>query len=205
MTEQITLPEELNISLGSESREFAVRSRRAKPVGSSLFQIIFGLFWLGFISIFLSFFFDSFSQGGLKQVISDINDSNEGNSQQSGIFVVLFFSVFVLIGLYMLLAGVFSLMKRGDYFVGTPTRLVRFRKGKMMSSDWEQFNGKIEVRGNNNRGTITLEMRTGQMRHGKGGTRYVPDFVYISGVPGVYEIEQICRKRIKENDPTPAL
>jgi hypothetical protein len=204
MTEQITLPEELNISLGSESRDFAVKGRRAKPVGSSLFQIIFGLFWLGFISIFLSFFFDSFSQGGIKQIISDINNANEGNSQQSGIFVVIFFSVFVLIGLYMLLGGVISMLKRGGYFVGTPTRLVRFNRGKMMSADWEQFNGNIRVQGNNNRGTITLEMRTGHMTSGKGGSRYVPDFVYISGVPGVYEIEQICRKRIKENDPTPA-
>lgn len=204
MTEQITLPEELNISLASESREFAVRSRRANPVGSSIFKIIFGIFWLGFISIFLSFFFESFAQGGFKQVITDINESNEGNSQQSGIYVVLFFSVFVLIGLYMFLGGVFSLLKRGDYYVGTPTRLVRFRKGKMMSSDWEQFNGKIAVRGSNKRGSITLEMRTGQMHSGKGGSRYVPDYVYISGIPDVYEIEQICRKRIKENDPTPA-
>ncbi|HAM09370.1 MAG: hypothetical protein A2X05_16225 [Bacteroidetes bacterium GWE2_41_25] len=203
MTEQIDLPEELNISLGSESRDFTVRGRRAKPIGSSLFQIIFGIVWLGFISIFLSFFFDSFAQGGFNQVISEINDSNEGNSQQSGIFVVIFFSVFVSVGLFMLLGGVLSLFKRGGYFVGTPTRLVRFKKGKMMSSDWEQFNGNIEVRGNNNRGTITLEMRTGRMTSGKGGSRYVPDFVYISGVPGVYEIEQICRKRIKENDPTP--
>lgn len=204
MNEPITLPEELNISLGSESREFAVRTRRANPVGAPLFKIIFGIFWLGFISIFLTFFFESFSQGGFKQVISDINESNEGNSQQSGIYVVLFFSLFVLVGLYMLLGGVFSLLKRGDYFVGTPTRLVRFRKGKMMSSDWEQFNGKIEVHGSNKRGSITLEMRTGEMLRGKGGTRYVPDFVYISGVPGVYEIEQICRKRIKDNDPTPS-
>jgi len=34
--------------------------------------------------------------------------------------------------------------------------------------------------------------------------QFVPDIVYISGVPNVLEIEKICRKRIKENDPTPA-
>jgi len=204
MNEQITLPEELNISLGSESRDFAVRGRRAKPIGSSLSQITFGIIWLGFISFFLSFFFDSFSEGGFKQLISNLNNANEGDSKQSGIFVVMFFSLFVLIGFYMLLGGVFSLMKRGGYFVGTTTRLVRFNRGKMMSADWEQFNGNIEVRGNNNRGTITLEMRTGHMSGGK-SNRYVPDIVYISGVPGVYEIEQICRRRIKENDPTPVV
>jgi len=203
MTEQINLPEELNISLASESRDFAVKGRRAKPIGSSLSQIIFGLVWLGFILFFISFFFDSFSLGGFKQIISEINDANEGSTQKPGIFIVILMSVFVLIGLYMLFGGVFSLLKRGGYFVGTPTRLVRFNKGKMMSADWEQFTGNIEVQGNNNRGTITLEMRTGHITSGK-SSRYVPDIVYISGVPDVYEIEQICRKRIKENDPTPA-
>ena len=204
MTEQITLPEELNISLGSESRDFAVRGHRARPVGSSMPQIIFGIAWLGLMTFFLSFFFDSFSQGGIKQIISTINDANEGNSQNSGIFVVILFGVFVLIGIYMLLAGVFSLMKRGGYFVGTPTRLIRFNRGKMMWDNWDQFNGNIEVSGNNNRGTITLEMRTGHKAFGKSNS-YIPYIVYIHGVPGVYEIEQICRKRIKEHDPTPVL
>jgi len=35
--------------------------------------------------------------------------------------------------------------------------------------------------------------------------RPIPDELYISGIPGVFEIEKICRKRIKENDPTPAV
>lgn len=204
MTEQINLPEELNTFLSSENKEFAVYGRRARPIASSMSQLIFGIAWLGFMTFFLSFFFDSFSQGGIKQVISNINDANEGNSQNSGIFVVILFGVFVLIGLYMLLAGVFSLMKRGGYFVGTPTRLVRFNRGKMMWDNWDQFNGNIEVSGNNNRGTITLEMRTGHKSFAKTNS-YVPNIVYIHGVPGVYEIEQICRKRIKEHDPTPVL
>jgi hypothetical protein len=28
-------------------------------------------------------------------------------------------------------------------------------------------------------------------------------FLLLSGVPNAFEIELICRKRIKENDPTP--
>jgi hypothetical protein len=38
-----------------------------------------------------------------------------------------------------------------------------------------------------------------------GPDRYVPDVIYISDVPYVFEIEKICRKRIKENDPTPPI
>jgi hypothetical protein len=42
------------------------------------------------------------------------------------------------------------------------------------------------------------------MVSGKGGSRYVPDITYIAGIPDAYEIEKICQKRIKENDPTPS-
>ncbi|MBK9392156.1 MAG: hypothetical protein IPN68_18950 [Bacteroidetes bacterium] len=204
MNEQINLPEELNIFLGSENREFAVYGRRARPIGSSMFQLIFSIVWLGILSFFISFFLDSFSLEGIKQVISNINSADEGNPEQSGIVLVIVVIVFVLIGLFTLIAGVFSLMKRGGYFVGTPTRLVRFNRGKMMWDNWDQFNGNIEVRGNNTRGRIILETRTGHKSFGM-NKGYVPNIVYISGVPGVYEIEQICRKRIKEHDPTPVV
>jgi hypothetical protein len=33
----------------------------------------------------------------------------------------------------------------------------------------------------------------------------VPDILYISAIENVYEIEKICKIRIKENDPTPAV
>jgi len=47
-------------------------------------------------------------------------------------------------------------------------------------------------------------MRTGKMVSRKNGPdRYVPDVIYISEIPYVFEIEKICRARIKENDPTP--
>jgi hypothetical protein len=36
-----------------------------------------------------------------------------------------------------------------------------------------------------------------------GSDEYVPDTVYISGIPEVFRIERLCRMRIKENDPTP--
>jgi len=111
---------------------------------------------------------------------------------------------FVLIGIGIISWGIYSVFKKGGYFVGTPTRLVNFQNGNIKSIDWEQFSGYIEVNGNTQKGNILLQMRTGQMVSRKNGpNRYVPDVVYISEVPNVYEIEEICRKRIKENDPTP--
>ena len=42
-------------------------------------------------------------------------------------------------------------------------------------------------------------MKTGRMVSRKSGSSYVPDVVYILGIPAAYEIEQICRKRIEEH------
>ena len=205
MEQIFDLPEDLAIAIGTESKDFVVWGKRAKPVGASLSRIIFGVVWLGFITFFISFFLGpGFTQNIIQSISGALDSSNANESGQSPLFLLAFFGLFIGIGLFVFFGGVFSLLKSGGYFVGTATRLIRYRKGKMMSADWEQFNGKIEVRGNNKSGSILLEMRTGTMVSGKSGSRYVPDFVYISGVQDVYEIEKICRRRIKENDPTPS-
>jgi hypothetical protein len=47
-------------------------------------------------------------------------------------------------------------------------------------------------------------MRAGRMVSRKNDSdRYIPDVIYISEIQNVFEIEQVIRKRIKENDPTP--
>jgi hypothetical protein len=114
--------------------------------------------------------------------------------------------VFVLIGLGLVGAGVYQLFKKGGYFVGTPTRLVHYNNGKVRSIDWEQFSGDIEVKGTALKGNLELQLRTGRMVSSKNKPdRYVPDVIYLSGIPEVFKVEGICRKRIKENDPTPPI
>jgi len=56
MLQSTELPEELNISLGSENREFAVKGTFAQPVIASALSILFGAGWLGFTFLLMSFF-----------------------------------------------------------------------------------------------------------------------------------------------------
>ena len=98
------------------------------------------------------------------------------------------------------------MFRKGGYFVGTPLRLIHYRKGSIKSMDWEQFTGNMEIsaKTRTQTGSISLQMRTGRMVSRKNGPdRYVPDVIYLSEVPYAQEIERICRRRIKENDPTP--
>jgi hypothetical protein len=90
--------------------------------------------------------------------------------------------------------------------VGTPNRLISYQSGNIRSIDWEQFTGDIEISGDDLKGSIILQMRSGRMVSQKSGSeRYVPDTIFITGIPDVFTVERLCRERIKENDPTPVL
>ena len=118
----------------------------------------------------------------------------------------LIIGIFVLVGLGMLSWGLRMLFKKGGYFVGTPTRLVHFRNGTIRSIDWEQFSGDIEVSGNEQKGNISLGMRTGKMVSQKNGPdRYVPDTIYISGIQDVYKVEQSAGCALRKMIPHPHL
>ncbi len=205
MIEMVRLPDLLERNIGSESRDFAVKASRSQPASMSLGMIIFGTAWLAFTSIFVVAFLGPLFVGKEVHFSSD-NVPQVASPDNLGPITVpaMVIGVFVLAGLFLLGFGLYSLFRKGGYFVGTPTRLVHYNRGSIRSIDWEQFSGDIEVRGTRQKGNITLGMRTGKMVSRKNGPdRYVPDKIYISGIQNVFEIEQVCRKRIKENDPTP--
>ena len=207
MIEMVRLPELLEMNIGSESRDFAVMARRSQPAKMSLGMIIFGTAWLAFTSIFVVAFLGPLFVGKEVHFSAD-NVPQVASPDNLGPITVpaMVIGVFVLAGLFLLGFGLYSLFRKGGFFVGTPTRLVHCNRGSIRSIDWEQFSGDIEVSGTRQKGSISLGMRTGRMVSRKNGPdRYVPDKIYITGVQNVFEIEQICRKRIKENDPTPPL
>lgn len=205
MDDYNTLPHMLLQHLGSENRDFAVKARRTQPIKNSVAAILFGSFWLAFTSIFVVAFLGPLFVGKEVHFSSDGVPVVAGPGNLGPVVVpAMIIGFFVLVGLLIFGFGIYSLFRKGGYFVGTPTRLILYSKSTIRSIDWEQFSGDIEVTGNEKKGNITLGMRTGRMVSRKnGGDQYVADTFYISGIPRVYEIEQICRKRIKENDPTP--
>ena len=207
MLESIALPPELETYIGSESKDFAVKARHAHAPKTSLALIIFGAVWLGFSSIFLFAFLGPLFQGQeVHFLTNDVPTVASPDNLRPILFPALIIGIFVLIGLIMLGAGFKLLFSKGGYWAGTSARLISMRNGIFRSIDWEQFSGDIEVTGDDQKGNIKLGLRSGKMVSSKNGPdRYVPDELYISGIPGVFEIEKICRKRIKENDPTPAV
>ena len=207
MLENVNLPEELSREVGSESRDFAIKASRAYPKGTSIVMIIFGLVWSTF-SIFMgsSFFLPLLQGGEMNFTVNGVSKVATLGNMQSAIFPAIFIGIFVFIGLSLVIGGIVILFKDGGYFVATPTRLVKYLKGDLRSIDWEQFSGDIGVRNYSSLGDITLQLRTGKMVSQKNSPdKYVPDNIFICGIKNVFDVERICRKRIKENDPTPLI
>ena len=205
MSENITLPPYLNTAIGSEKKDFAVKAGLAQPRKNSISIILFGVVWTAITSIFVFSFLGPLFQGEeVHYELNGVPTVASPDDLDSILMPGIIIAIFVLIGISMLSWGIYSLFKKGGYFVGTPTRLVHYQNGNVRSIDWEQFSGEIELNGNDLKGNISLQMRTGRMVSSKNEPdRYVPDVIYISEISNVFEVEQICRKRIKENDPTP--
>ncbi len=200
----LVLPQEVVSSLSSEIKDFAVKAGRAQPLKTTLFYSFFSIVWLGFTSIFVVVVFVPVLMG--REVHFEANGvptvAGPGNLEPL-LMPALIVGLFVLIGLGMFVHSLVMFGKKGGYYVGTPTRLIIFQDGVLRSIDWEQFSGDIYVTGNAQKGDLGLQLRTGRMVSQKNSSdRYVPDAINISEITGAYEIEQICRRRIKENDPT---
>jgi hypothetical protein len=197
------LPNELEKVVGTEKVDFSVFAKRNKPMKQSIGTIFFGAFWLAFTSIFVVAFFGPLFKG--EEVHFSVNGTPTTGSLENFepmLVPALIIGLFVLVGIGLLCWGFYSFSQKGGYFVGTANRLLHCNKGIIKTFDWEQFSGNMEI--NHKKGDMSLQLRTGQMVRRKNSSDYVPDVVYISGVTDVLEIEYICRKRIKENDPTPA-
>ncbi|MEZ5071237.1 MAG: hypothetical protein R2751_09765 [Bacteroidales bacterium] len=156
MMQFAALPRELDAAIGDEKKEFAVKAGRAQPLKSSLFMIAFGTFWTAFTGIFVVAFLGplfvgkevEFSSGGVPTVAGPDN-------LEPVLVPALIIGFFVLIGLILLGVGISSAFKKGGYFVGTPLRLIQYRKGTVRSIDWELFSGHSEVKGNAYKGNIS--------------------------------------------------
>jgi len=205
MLDKYEMPKSLLTVIGDEKIEFSVKAKRAKPLKASIGLILFGTVWTAFTSIFVYAFFGPLFTGQEVHFTSNNVPTVAGpDNLEPLIFPAILIGVFLLIGLLMLGGGLFSIFKKGGYFVGTPLRLISFQNGKVRSIDWEQFSGDITVKGDEIKGDLLMKLRTVKMVSGKNNSRrYVPETVYISGIPEVYQVEKICRTRIKENDPTP--
>jgi hypothetical protein len=93
----------------------------------------------------------------------------------------------ILIGAGIIISSLYKILRPGSYFVGTPTRFIRYDGKKIRSIDWVQFSGDIETSGNDTDGNIVLRLRTGNIVND--GTYYTQEYMpyapCMNDIPGV--------------------
>jgi len=199
------IPIEIKNLVGGEEIQFEVKAAHSQPVRSSWFFILFGAVWTAFSMIFVVAFLGPLFLGQEVHFESNgVPTTASPDNLDPIILPAIIIGIFVLLGVFMMAWGIASMFVKGGYFIGTPTRLISYNNGKIRSIDWEQFSGDIEVNGTQEKGNLSLRMRTGNMVSRKNApSQYVPEVIHLIGIAQVYSIERICRMRIKENDPTP--
>jgi hypothetical protein len=196
---------DLSRYLDGETAEFTVKSEHLMPLREAAPILGFGAVWTIFTLFMVSLFIGPVLAGREVHFKSNgvpvtAGPNNMGPLAMPGAIL----GIFVLVGFGMTGYGVYMITAEGPRVAGTSKRLLVVSARSTRSIDWEQFTGDIEVRGNQSKGDITLVMRTGQMVQRKNSPpRYVPDKITLVGIPDPYNVEAVCRRRIKENDPTP--
>lgn len=189
--ENIELPLELYNETGSESIDFAVKAGRFQPPRNGMILLLAGIAIASFFAAIIS------------PALQSAGNQDENPGISGSVYWIIISCSLALILLIFGLVATGILSKRSGYYAGTSSRFIHYREKRLRSIDWEQFTGDIEVKGTAKRGSIAFKLRTGSFVSGRGfdNRRFVPEVIYFSGIPDVYEIAKICRKRIKENNP----
>ncbi|MDD3877322.1 MAG: hypothetical protein PHT69_11910 [Bacteroidales bacterium] len=200
----INLPSDLISVIGNENIDFSVFAKRSEPIGKSIRLILFALLW-STIPVFGSIaFFGPLFKGEIVHFKSNgIARTASLDNFEPLIIPSLAIGFFLVMGFGMLTWGLLSFFKKGGYFVGTDSRLINYNRGNIKYYNWEQFTGNIEL--NVKKGNISLELKKKEMlNRAIRLNKFTPEYIHISGVDEILEIENICRKRIKENSESPA-
>lgn len=194
MEQKEVVPPALQVVLDSEKVEFFVCSKRRESKKNLLSKMYVSAGIL-FISIFI-----------LVELMGLVEVFTKNTKPTIDDFQKIILPIFAcgILSAGSIVTGIkafVSLNKTGGQYVGTGDRLYHYCDEKLQTYPWKDFTGNMEI--DSKKGEITMELRYGsKMLGATNSNRITPDTVFLSGVPNVFEIEKICRVKIKDNDPT---
>lgn len=110
----------------------------------------------------------------------------------------------VIVALAILAFGIYTFFEGAGTFVGTSKELINSKDGVITTTPWHEYSGDITVTLEAGKGSINLGKKafsSGYISDNQMG--YIPEESFLLGIDNAFEISNICRKRIKENDLTP--
>lgn len=188
--ENTSLPIKMENIISWEEKIFSLKAWREKPLSTWVSLIVFWIIWSIFIWVFAFMFLGSMIN--TETVI--VNWITKAPEDVDFTFVIAVVWAFSLVWIWMIIYGIYGIMKKWWYFVWTQSRLVYYNKQELKSVAWDEFTKNLQVKWTN----VILELKSWFIVNSSDGRteRFVHHMMYISSIPNAIEIWEIIRKQI---------
>lgn len=186
-----TIPHQLNYIINGENIEFVSFSQRNATCSNTIFSFVMGLIFIGLGIFVLNFEMGLFAffRGEYDQTTNIMELISE-----SRLPVLVIGSLFSLAGMWVAVSAIFMIFSEGGYFVGTPTRLIHYKKGDVRIYVWELFTDEIKV--DIDKKHIRFTLKIGKYERQDKHEVFVPSKIEIVSAENVSKIERVARERI---------
>ncbi len=202
------LPPKIKEIVGSEKIYFAVRSENKTLARLKILFMIFPFIWT--IILLIVIITESFSSSvpdGTDAIINNGIISYAKEYIADNLFLIM---LFLTAGLFMEYKAIKLIFGTGELFVATDSRLIRYINNKIISYNWKEFKEDIKIKtywtkDGTQAGDISLKLKNYHPQdmpkiriNGMDDINTIKN-IRIYGVQNPHNIENIIRKRIKEN------
>lgn len=204
---EVEIPKEIEGSISNERVDFKIKCTRLEPPSKTLGSMLSGVLWLGFSLVFIVIFFGPIFLGENMNIEVNGRPTTVGPDNNLEVLAI----PALIMGVFLIIGGVFTLgpltrliTKKEGIFIGTDKRLIVISNEGTKSIDWEEFRGSVSVLGGMDKGFVELVLQEEEIVRRNKRSYAVPKKIYIMAGEKAFEISEMSRIRIKENDPTPA-
>ncbi|MFK8265288.1 hypothetical protein [Capnocytophaga cynodegmi] len=187
-----TIPQSLNYVINGENVEFFSFSRRSATWNNVILSFVMGLIFsvVGVFVLDIEMNLFAFLRGEYGEETNIIALLSEGRLP-----VLVIGSLFSLAGMWVFVSAIFMIFSEGGYFVGTPTRLIHYKKGDVKIYMWELFTDEIKV--DIHKSYIRFTLKIGKYERKDKTEVFVPYKVEVISAENVSKIERVARERIR--------
>ncbi|GIJ96814.1 hypothetical protein CAPN001_13830 [Capnocytophaga stomatis] len=187
-----TIPRSLNYVINGENVEFLSFSQRSATWRNVIMSFIMGLIFSGVGVFVLDIEIDllAFLRGEYGEETNIVKLLSDGRLP-----VLVIGSLFSFVGTWVFVSAIFMIFSKGGYFVGTPTRLIHYKKGDVKIYMWELFTNEIKVDIDKN--YIRFTLKIGKYERKNKTEVFVPNKIEIIAADNPAKIERVARERIR--------
>ncbi|MFK8302608.1 hypothetical protein ACI75Y_06820 [Capnocytophaga stomatis] len=184
-----SIPKELQEVISEEPIDFYVFAERKVPRVASVFFIFFGILWTMVVLGIGGFDFEE-----------KFGASGDSFYNMMNVYLLIVNGIFVLVGIGITVWGVVTFFQNGGHFIGTPTRLIHYKKRKTQIYSWSDFTGNMDLNVKN--GGLTFYTHSDKKVYDRNRNYMICRSVHLFSAENILEIVQIAYQRITENkDP----